>query len=126
MTPPEIDPLPSSPHAGLFRRIAAYYHYNSVLHLNDGDTLTGALGQYDIVIAAPTPAGWLQQATNALPLLADGGMFVLTRIHSTAQHADAWHTVHTSPDVMMSIDMFHTGFIFKSPSFLRKQHFVVR
>ena len=126
LAPPAIDPLPNSPHADSLRRIASYYHYNSVQHLHPGDTLSGALGQYDIIITSPNPADWTMQVNAALPLLADRGMLVFTDIHSTPQHADAWHTVHTSPDVMMSIDMFHTGFIFKSPSFLRKQHFVVR
>lgn len=124
--PPFVDPRTAGPHADLLRRIAAYYRYNSVLHLQPGDTLAHALGQYDIVAASPNPADWQQQLTTALPLLADGGMLIFTGIHSTPQHATAWHEVHCASSVMMSIDMFHTGFIFKSGSFLHKQHFVIK
>ena len=123
---PSVDPLPGSPHAALLQRIAAYYHYISVLRLAPGDTLANSLGQYDIIITSPSPTDWQSQSARALSLLADGGMLVFTGIHSTPQHAATWQAVHSSSSVMMSIDMFHTGFIFKSSSFLRKQHFVVR
>jgi hypothetical protein len=123
---PAIDPLPASPHASLLRRIAAYYQYNSVLRLTPGDALTPSYGKYDIIIASPHCTDWEAQSIKALSLLADGGMLVFTGIHSTPQHAAAWQAVHSSSSVMMSIDIFHTGFIFKSPSFLHKQHFVVR
>lgn len=124
--PSSIDPFPGYPHNDLLRRIAAYYHYNSVLQLQPADTLTGALGHYDIIITPSIPADWQQQSINSLPLLADGGMLLFPTIHSTPYHAEAWQTIQSLPQVMMSIDMFHTGFIFKSSSFLRKQHFVIK
>lgn len=122
----DIDPIPGSSRAALLCRIAAYYRYNSVLRLTSGDTLANTLGQYDIIIASPSPADWQSHSARAFSLLADGGMLVFTGIHSTPRHAAAWREIHNASSVMMTIDMFHTGFIFKSPSFLLKQHFVVR
>lgn len=124
--PPAVVPIPNSPHSESLNRIAAYYRYNSVLRLHPGDTLTGFTGRFDIITLSSLPGDWPQQVIAALPLLADGGMLVLTGIHSTPSHVATWHAVHSSSKVVMSIDMFHTGFIFKSPSFLRKQHFVIK
>lgn len=125
LEPPAIDPLPRSPHAHLLRRIAAYYGYNSVLRPSSAEDLAGTLGTFDIIIAPPGPAHWTTHTANAFPLLAEGGMLVFPGIHTSPAHMAAWMSAHNAPSVAMSIDMFHTGFIFKSRSFLHKQHFVI-
>lgn len=123
--PAAIDPLPGYTQADLLRRIAAYYRYNSVLRLG-ADAPSGATGSIDVIVLPNDCANWEMQVAGALLLLAEGGMLVLPTIHSTRVHAAAWQHICNREDVLMSIDMYHTGFVFCSGSFLRKQHFVVR
>lgn len=55
----------------------------------------------------------------------DGSIFVFEGIHSSPERESQWNSILHSPDVTLSIDLFHLGIVWLRRE-LRKQHYIVK
>jgi hypothetical protein len=108
----------------LVSRIAAYYNYKNVYVL---PAEKPANTPFDMLLLNEVkPAEWSSFINSNVQALNNAGAILITGIHKSAQHTDAWKKAYTDNRVKVSIDVYGLGLLFFKKEFKEKQHFILK
>jgi len=108
----------------LVSRIAAYYNYKNVYVLPSEKQTNVPLDM--LVLNEVKPAEWGSFLSDNISSLKNDGAVMITGIHKSTQHSDAWKKAHADDRVRVSIDVYGLGLLFFKKEFKEKQHFVLK
>mgnify|MGYP007107592537 CR=1 FL=1 len=145
--------LATSRHKKLINNIIAYFQCKHILWLTnkDGETETFISIEYetnnkiklrterfhfDQYTSSPQPdlylfdlthpSDWMNAWEKYKPHLKPNNMALISSIHHSKEHTQAWENIYSDKTVKLSVDLFKVGLLFFRKEFNEKQHFVLK
>jgi hypothetical protein len=114
----------------IIARIATYYNCQTIIAVDDKDKSgSNKPGNTNVGLCwlnGSNPANWQTLLARYSSLLQTESIVVLSNIHKSQQHTDAWELAYADEHVKLSIDLYGIGLLLYRNEFKEKQHFILR